>query len=78
MEEEIVVSGEHEMSFIDHLEELRWHLIRSLASILVFAVGAFMAKEFVFHDLILGPSRVDFYTYRKLCELGDYLNNPDL
>lgn len=69
---------EQEMSFIDHLEELRWHLIRSLASILVFAIGAFMAKEFVFHDLILGPSRTDFYTYRKLCQLGDYLNNKEL
>jgi sec-independent protein translocase protein TatC len=52
--------------------------MRSLASILVFAIGAFLAKRFVFHDLILGPSRPDFFTYRKLCQLGDYMNNPDL
>ncbi|WP_026462463.1 twin-arginine translocase subunit TatC [Adhaeribacter aquaticus] len=70
--------GEQEMSFIDHLEELRWHIIRSLASILVFAIAAFIAKEFVFHDLILAPSRADFYTYRKLCELGEYMNSPGM
>lgn len=78
MAEEEELSGEHEMSFIDHLEELRWHIIRALASILVFAVGAFMAKTFVFHDLILGPSRPDFLTYRKLCDLGNYLGNDGL
>jgi sec-independent protein translocase protein TatC len=49
-----------------------------VASILVFAIGAFMAKDFIFHDLILGPSRADFLTYRKLCELGAYLHNPGL
>ncbi len=79
MEEEVVVSsGEHEMSFIDHLEELRWHLIRSVASILVFAAAAFISKDFIFHDLILGPSRPDFFTYRKLCELGAKLGRPEL
>ncbi len=78
MEEEVVVSGEHEMSFIDHLEELRWHLIRSVASILVFATAAFLSKDFIFHDLILGPSRPDFFTYRKLCELGAKLGRPEL
>ena len=77
-DEEEEVQGEQEMSFIDHLEELRWHILRALASILVFGFGAFMAKTFVFHDLILGPSRPDFYTYRKLCELGDYLGNKGI
>jgi sec-independent protein translocase protein TatC len=76
--EEEVLQEEHEMSFIDHLEILRWHIVRSVASILVFAIGAFIAKDFIFHDLILGPSRVDFFTYRKLCELGAYLGNADL
>ena len=45
---------EKEMSFIDHLEELRWHIIRSLASILVFAIIAFLSKEIVFWDNIIG------------------------
>lgn len=78
MAEEEALQEEQEMSFIDHLEILRWHIVRSLASILVFAIGAFLAKGFIFHDLILGPSRIDFFTYRKLCDLGDYLGNPGL
>jgi sec-independent protein translocase protein TatC len=76
--EEEALQEEQEMSFIDHLEILRWHIVRSVASILVFAIGAFLAKGFIFHDLILGPSRVDFFTYRKLCDLGRYLGNADL
>ncbi|MDB5262486.1 MAG: preprotein translocase subunit TatC [Adhaeribacter sp.] len=77
-DEEEESHGEQEMSFIDHLEQLRWHIIRALGSIIVFGAGAFMAKTFVFHDLILGPSRTDFYTYRKLCQLGDYLGNKGI
>ena len=67
-----------EMSFLDHLEELRWHLIRSLAAIAVFMVGAFMAKDFLFGTLILGPSRTDFISYRILCQLAERLNTPEL
>jgi len=61
---------EKEMSFLDHLEELRWHLIRSLISILVFSVIAFLSKKIVFHGIILAPSRPDFWTYQVLCKLG--------
>lgn len=66
------------MSFIDHLEALRWHIIRAAISIVVFATAAFLAKDFLFHDLILGPSRADFWTYRTFCKLGQLLNSPDL
>lgn len=66
------------MSFIDHLEALRWHIIRSAISIVVFATGAFFAKEFLFHDLILGPSRADFWTYRAFCRFGQLVNNTEL
>ncbi|WP_367113584.1 twin-arginine translocase subunit TatC [Sporocytophaga sp.] len=62
-----------EMSFLDHLEELRWHLIRSLISIVVFSLVAFLAKDFIFQTVILGPAKTDFWTYRMLCKLG-----PDL
>lgn len=66
---------EKEMSFLDHLEELRWHLIRAAASIFVFALIAFVSKDFVWHDLILGPSRPDFWSYRALCDLGAAINS---
>ncbi|WPR75089.1 twin-arginine translocase subunit TatC [Algoriphagus sp. NG3] len=61
------------MSFLDHLEALRWHLLRSVAAILILSVAAFLAKSFVFGVVILGPSKVDFVTYRWLCELSDYV-----
>lgn len=67
-----------EMSFLDHLEELRWHLIRSFAAILVFAVIAFLAKDLVFGKIIMGPSKPDFYTFRMLCKAGEYLNSDAL
>jgi sec-independent protein translocase protein TatC len=69
---------EKEMSFLDHLEELRWHLIRSLAAVIVFAVLAFLNKEILFHDIILAPTRADFWTYIKFCELGKLTGFPEL
>lgn len=61
------------MSFIDHLEALRWHIIRSAIAIVVFSTVAFLAKDFLFHDLILGPSRGDFWTYRAFCNFGRWI-----
>ena len=58
------------MSFIDHLEELRWHIIRSLLAIVVFAIIAFVSKDIVFGIILLGPSKSDFWTYQTLCNLG--------
>ncbi len=66
------------MSFLDHLEELRWHIIRSLIAIVIFTIAAFVAKSLVIDTVILGPSRTDFWTYRKLCELADLINTPAL
>lgn len=61
------------MSFLDHLEALRWHVVRSAAAILIFTIIAFLAKSIVFGIVILGPSKIDFVTYRLFCELGSYL-----
>ncbi len=66
------------MTFLDHLEVLRWHLIRSAIAIVVVTGLAFSYPEIVFHEIILGPSRTDFFTYRKLCEIGAALNSPGL
>ncbi len=63
---------EEGMSFLDHLEALRWHLLRAVTAVLIFTVVAFIAKDFVFGVLILGPSKVDFLTYRVLCDIGNY------
>ncbi len=65
---------EEGMSFLDHLEALRWHLLRSIAAVLILSVTAFLAKSIVFGVIILGPSKVDFITYRVLCDIGNYLS----
>jgi sec-independent protein translocase protein TatC len=56
-----------DMSFLDHLEELRGHLIRSIIAILVISVVAFANKDIIFGMIVLGPSKVDFLSYRALC-----------
>jgi len=61
-----------EMSFVDHLEALRWHLVRSSAVIITLALTAFMYKDILFDVIIFGPKKTDFWTYRKLCELSNY------
>jgi sec-independent protein translocase protein TatC len=71
-------SNKTEMSFLDHLEELRWHFIRSFAAIFIFAILAFVFKTFLFDDVILGPSRPDFVTNRLFCELAETLDMPVL
>lgn len=66
------------MSFLDHLEQLRWHLLRAISAVFVFMILAFMSKSFVFGTVILGPSKVDFITYRILCQIGEALSTPAL
>ncbi len=61
---------EREMSFLDHLEELRWHVIRALLAIVVLAILAFMFRAPIWHYVILAPSRPDFWTYNMFCRLG--------
>jgi sec-independent protein translocase protein TatC len=71
-------SGEKEMSFLDHLEELRWHIIRSLIGIVVFTIIAFVYVKWIFTNVLLGPAKADFWTWRMLCKLGNAFNSPDL
>jgi len=68
-------SGEKEMSFLEHLEELRWHIIRAAIAIVVLMILAFVFQKFIFHYIVLGPSRPDFWTFRKLCELGEWIKS---
>jgi sec-independent protein translocase protein TatC len=74
---EAVKEPEKEMSFFEHLEELRWHLMRSVLAIMVLAVGLFLAKDFVFNTLIFGPKRPDFITYRLFCDFSHWMGMDD-
>ena len=67
----------NDMSFLEHLEELRWHLIRSTIAIVIVATGAFIAKDFIFNTLIFGPKRADFFTYELFCSLSKAVGQGD-
>lgn len=63
------------MSFLDHLEVLRWHLIRSVLAIVILGAVAFVFSGFVFDIVIFGPSRMDFPTYRFFCDIATSLGS---
>lgn len=63
-----------EMSFLDHLEALRWHLVRTAIFMVVMMVVAFANKSFLFDTVIFGPMNSNFITYRWLCELSEKLS----
>ncbi len=67
-----------DMSFIDHLEDLRWHLIRSVMAVIVFTIVAFVEVNWVFNNIILAPAKANFFTWRVLCKLGETFNIPNL
>ena len=66
------VKSPDEMSFLDHLEELRWHLIRSVLAVVIIGTVAFLMKDFVFDTVIFGPKKMDFPTYRVFCDIATY------
>jgi sec-independent protein translocase protein TatC len=66
--------GVGEMSFLEHLEELRWHIIRSILAIVMLMVIAFLFKNFIFDTIILAPKEPGFITNRLLCALGHIVN----
>lgn len=67
-----------EMSFLEHLEELRWHIIRSVVLIAVFAVAAFIMKDFIFNEIIFKPKMPDFWSNRMMAKLGEYVGSDAL
>jgi len=67
-----------EMSFLEHLEELRWHLIRAIAGMIVCAILAFIFKDIIFDKIILAPKSPEFWTNRMLCSLSERLDVPKL
>jgi len=66
-----------EMSFLEHLEVLRWHLVRSSIVIIAFAILAFSFKSILFDDIILAQKYNNFWTYRMFCKLSHLLGRGD-
>ena len=70
-------SQNEEMTFIDHLEELRWHIVRSLLAIIVCAILIFINMDWFFDLIILGPIRPDFISYTGLCRFSQWIGIGD-
>ncbi|WP_242206325.1 twin-arginine translocase subunit TatC [Aestuariivivens insulae] len=64
----------NEMSFLDHLEDLRWHLIRIVVAVVSVATLAFIFSRFIFDDIIFAPKDMSFPTYKMLCKAATYIN----
>jgi len=64
-----------EMSFFQHLEALRWHIIRAAFAVLVFAIVAFIYFHDIFEGIIMAPTKPNFWTYRMMCNFGDWLHS---
>ncbi len=67
-----------EMSFLDHLEELRWLLIRSTLAIFFFGIFAFVKINYIFDNWLLVFKNPDFITYRFLCNLSQSFGTDGL
>lgn len=70
-------SDKKEMTFFDHIDELRSHLMRSVIAIFIGAVLAFFNKYILFDIIIFGPMRIDFLSYRLLCKLSYWAKGTD-
>jgi len=62
-----------EMSFLDHLEALRWHIIRSVIAVIVLAIIAFIYSDFIWDSIILAPKQSDFWTSRMIIKISNLL-----
>ncbi len=63
-----------EMSFLEHLEELRWHIIRAILVVLLLSIVAFIYHNFIFDNIILAPKSSEFITNRLLCRFGNIVH----
>ena len=63
----------NEMSFLDHLEDLRWHLIRIVLAVVIIATLAFIFSRFIFEKIIFAPLDMGFPTYHFLCKAATFI-----
>lgn len=76
---ELSPTGEvKEMSFLEHLEELRWHIIRSLIAIVSMGIILFLFQRWMFDVVIFGPTRADFFSYKVICQLSNNIGLGDM
>ena len=67
----------NEMSFLDHLEDLRWLLVRSTIAVILMAIVTYFISDYLFDTIIFGPTRPGFFTYHFFCDLSHSLGFAD-
>ena len=68
-------SKHNQMSFLEHLEVLRWIIMRLVIVLFAIACVVYVFREFVFHDIVMASKDIDFWTYKKFCQISHYFNN---
>ena len=66
------------LAFLEHLEELRWHVVRGVGAIIIFTIVGFIYVDWVFNEILLAPAKANFWTWRMLCKLGHAMDKVDL
>jgi len=69
---------QEEMSFLDHVEELRWHLVRSSIAVFLLGIVAFLFKEIIFDTILLAPKEANFATYRFFCKVSRFFGTEGM
>lgn len=72
--EKKIKENEPEMSFLNHLEELRWHIVRAVIGIVIFMIAAFVNRSFIFNEVILKPKSPSFPTNVFFANVNNWLN----
>ncbi len=70
-------TSKEEMTFFDHIEELRWHIVRSIVVWASAAISIFVFRGFIFDDVILAPTKSNFVSYQALCRFGKWIHLGD-
>src|SRR5688572_3673446 len=71
------MSEEKEMTFLDHLEELRWHFIRAALAVVVLTIASFLYIPWIFENILFAPAKIDFPTFKYMCQLGEWVGLKD-
>ncbi|MDC1361551.1 twin-arginine translocase subunit TatC [Crocinitomicaceae bacterium] len=57
-----------QMSFLEHLEELRWRLVRCAIAIVSIGIVIWIFQEWIMENVFLSMKSHDFISFRLMCE----------
>ncbi len=72
------LKNNEEMSFLEHLEELRWHLVRASAAVVVFAVFCFIEAQYILDNILFAPKNSGFITNKAFAWVALKFDSPEL